>query len=507
MKPCPVKKSRKMRLIIFISAPAVFLIILCEIIFRIMGWGAFQLDPTVYKNVPGDLTPRQDIIQHHPYMGISYHIVVNEQGFRGAGKVRTERPCRILCLGDSSMMGHGIDEGYTAPDYLRNWLEQDFPGIFDVLNAGSIGYTIDDEFAYWKEKGAALKPDAVALEIFYNDVNEKEWRMRSGWRTQREFRKTRFPYTPIRSLMLRSRLFQGLRSAVIAILVKSGRYFPPNRTDMMEVAMRPSKHPEAWEPYETELKKFIGAVRAESVPLVAAITPHQYQLHRWGYPVMDYFGARDFQDRLIALLNEEKVPAIDLLPIYQREMGNLPSLFLTGGLYDEHPDAAGQYIKAREIYAELKKALESQGFFNFYAGFDKAEVSGKATTGRLWVPHGDAPSLVMHFGARLAYRHLKLGENPSLVLQPVSPWYSKKDSATLEVLVTDETTSQTKTFKFETSKKSGERKPPVIVPLEGYENKTVCVEWKIKDEPAASGVGEPALCIMAPVLINQRKNR
>ena len=94
MKPCPVKKSRKMRLIIFISAPAVFLIILCEIIFRIMGWGAFQLDPTVYKNVPGDLTPRQDIIQHHPYMGISYHIVVNEQGFRGAGKVRTERSHR-----------------------------------------------------------------------------------------------------------------------------------------------------------------------------------------------------------------------------------------------------------------------------------------------------------------------------------------------------------------------------------------------------------------------------
>jgi len=503
--PCGRKLSPSQagRRIAFILLPAVMLALLAEIILRILGLGSPQIDPTVYKNVPGDLTPRQDIIQESPAVGISYHIAINEQGFRGAGRLRRERPCRILCLGDSSMMGHGLDEGYTAPDLLRGWFEDDFPGVFDVINAASIGYTIDDEMSYMKEKGAALKPTLVVLEIFYNDVTEKRWRSEAGWTSQREFRKTAVPYTPLRSILLKSSLFQALRTGIIKILVRTGRYFPANRTDMMDMAMYPSRHPEAWKEYDFVLLQLIQFLKERDIPLLVVITPHQYQMHRWGFPIVSYYGVREYQDHFLRLLMDEGIPAIDLMPVYAEEMKKVSSLYLTGGMYDEHLSVAGQYIKAREIYAGSARMLAERGFFSFYKNFGGGEISGEAHTGRQWISHNDAPSIVLTIGSSVTYHHIRLGARPVLRFTPVVPWYSEKRVYPLEVGLVDEATSEGGGIfsgaidyggRFETFQLRGN--------LARYANRYVSIQWKIGGLAETGHTPTPALCIKAPLLIN-----
>jgi len=491
------RKRKLLKTLLFIFLPLLLLLFFGEALLRLSGFKGYQLDPTVYRNVPGDMTPRQDFIHYNPHTGVSCHIRINKQGFRGKGLLDKDRPCTILCLGDSSMMGYGVDEGYSAPDLLREWIDMDYPGIFEVINAASIGYTIDDELDFLREKGPRIDPDVVLLEIFYNDVTEKEWRTRSGWGTQREFRRARMPYTPLRSLMIRSALFQALRNGLIELLLKSGKYFPPNRTDMMDVAMYPSKHPQPWQSYDSVLRDFIDFLEKRKIPLLVAVTPHQYQLHSWGHPIASYEGERQYQDHFLELLREKGVPAVDLMPVYQSSMKEIPSLYLTGGMYDEHPSSAGQYIKAREMYSRLTEILEKKGFYNFYRHFDEATTTGKAHTGRLWVSRGDAPSLVLEQGSTALFRDIPLGAHPVLRFYAVMPWYSKGGDPSLRILVRDmKTAEEMETFSrvFKESKK--EKTSVFEIPLVPFAGRSISVKWSVE-----AGDDGASVCIMAPIIM------
>ena len=521
--------------VLFILIPLILLLILGEIFLRILGVSNYQLDPTVYPNVPGDLTPRQDFILHTTQTGVSYRIKVNAQGFRGQGLIRKERPCMILCLGDSSMMGYGVGEGETAPDWLRKWLEIDYPGVFDVINAASIGYTIDDEIAYMKDKGLDINPDFVLLEIFFNDPLEKEQRSSVQSGTQRDFRKTRLPYIRFRSLLLKSQLFQSLRMGFIRLLVKFGRYFPPNRTDMMEMAMFPSRHQEVWEPYDEACRDFVELMHKREIPLVVAVTPHQYQVHRWGRPLMPYYGVREYQDHVLGVLSQLKkerknaegeasnwsLQAVDLMPVYLTEMQDVPSVYLTGGLYDEHPNAAGQYIKARELYVSLKKALNQAGFYNFYHRFPGADVSGEAFQGRRWVSQKDAYSLVLHPGARVIYEGVHLSDRPWLKFTPSIPWYAGDEKRapyglslliSLKEVIPEKAQEEQNNWVEIYSHRFVNGKPaPGLqrISLHKFAKKNVMIRWQVEAE-GKNGRGKqtgqpdvhPSVCILAPIIIN-----
>lgn len=500
----PAKKRNWKKTVLFLLIPLVVIIFILEIVFRISGTGGTALDPSVYKNVPGDLTPRQDLIHTEPHTGISYQIVINEQGFRGKGKI-TGRPCKILCLGDSSMLGYGVDEGYTAPDLWRKWTEIEWPGIFDVLNAGSIGYTIDDELAYMKEKGVKILPDAVYLEIFYNDVNEKVWREQTGSGTQREFRKKALPYTFLRSLFLKSAFYQGVRYGLIMAMVKAGKWFPANRMDMMEVAMYPSKHKEAWDEYDRKLEEFIDFLRGKNIPLVVIITPHQYQVHKWAYPEADYYGVREFQDHILEILEKKDVPAVDLMPVFREEMKKIPSLYLTGGMYDEHLNGTGQYVKAREAYPVMMNVLEKNGFYNFYNEYDNAEKSGETHLGRKWISHDDSRCLVTRDDAEITFNGISAGRNPEIVF---ANHYrgDNPESAILEITVRTMFPDETGRHLIRTF----EYKPPpearIFLPLEDFAEKKISVKWGVRKSEKAGKEKQKSgnLFIMSPMMIDDK---
>ena len=496
------RKRSMLKIALFILVPIIALLILGEIFVRILGLGSPELDPTVYSNVPGDLTPRQDIVHRHPQTGVEYHIRINKYGFRGEGVPDDDRPGCVVCLGDSSMMGYGVDEGHTAPDYIRRWLDLDFPGVFSVINAASIGYTIDDELSYMKEKGASLDPDFVLLEIFYNDVTEKQWREQTGAGLQREFRRSGMTYTRGRSLLLRSALYQFFRSSMIKIMIRMGKFFPPNRTDAMDVVMHPSKHKQAWRDYDEALMEFIDFVRESGASPIVSITPHQYQVHEWGYPFGDYFGERDFQDHVLEVLEEKDVPAVDLMPPYLEAMKHIPSVYKTGGLYDEHTDAAGQYIKAREMYDALAESLKKKGYLNFYNELSDAEIRGAVRKGRLWIPENDAPCLAMEPGSSVLYRNVKTGEDPVLRFKPV---YSSESGPELRLRISLVYENQQITIHEESlnpgQDKAGEMRE---VSLKDYPSSKMALKWELSAKGESKKDYEPELFVKSPLLIDRR---
>jgi lysophospholipase L1-like esterase len=120
----------------------------------------------------GDLVANQDghwvIWFHRPY-----HVQTNSLGLRN-----TEEPSnnafRILAVGDSQTFGPYLANEDTWPAWTENYLRQHYgdAGKVQVFNAGIAGYTILDELAYLKQKGAAFSPKLVVLAVFENDLDD-----------------------------------------------------------------------------------------------------------------------------------------------------------------------------------------------------------------------------------------------------------------------------------------------------------------------------------------------
>jgi len=101
--------------------------------------------------------------------------VMSDQGFRDRHYARKDRNTyRILCLGDSFTMGVGVnpDEVY-AKVLERLFLESSTTKTIEVVNCGTMGFGIWQSLIIFEEKGLALEPDFVILQIDPgNDVRD-----------------------------------------------------------------------------------------------------------------------------------------------------------------------------------------------------------------------------------------------------------------------------------------------------------------------------------------------
>jgi lysophospholipase L1-like esterase len=125
-----------------------------------LGDARYEYSPTGY----GDLVPRQDG-QWTIWFHRVYHVQTNSVGLRN-----TEEPSdlafRVLAIGDSQTFGPYLANDDTWPAWAENYLRQRL-GVdrVQVFNAGIAGYTIVDELAYLRDKGAGFKPGLVVLAV------------------------------------------------------------------------------------------------------------------------------------------------------------------------------------------------------------------------------------------------------------------------------------------------------------------------------------------------------
>jgi hypothetical protein len=113
----------------------------------------------------GDLTPGDTGIWPFLYE-IPFRNTVNRQGLRMQKDVTSEKQkIRILFLGDSFTFGaYG-----STRDAFPNRLEAIAPQ-YECLNAGVMGYSIQDELGLFKERAIKSRPDAVILQVLDNDI-------------------------------------------------------------------------------------------------------------------------------------------------------------------------------------------------------------------------------------------------------------------------------------------------------------------------------------------------
>ena len=113
-------------------------------------------------------------------------IRINSDGLRDY-EHGEKRGARILGLGDSFVMGVGVELEETFLYLLEKHFNSDFEGFqFDVIKAGVQGYGTDQELSFYKTSGLTYRPDLVILGFYPNDLIDNllpNFTVRNGYLT------------------------------------------------------------------------------------------------------------------------------------------------------------------------------------------------------------------------------------------------------------------------------------------------------------------------------------
>ncbi len=110
----------------------------------------------------------------------------------------TQRPHRVLCVGDSHTYGAGVSDAESYPSQLRAILERRAPGQYSVTNLGVPGMSTAQVVRRLPEQLLRFRPEVVIVWAGVNDSwNDADTaRARGGWRAR------------LRALIARSRLYR-----------------------------------------------------------------------------------------------------------------------------------------------------------------------------------------------------------------------------------------------------------------------------------------------------------
>lgn len=96
------------------------------------------------------------------------HVSTDQYGFRTHNKnLKAQNPKLTLAvLGDSITFGYGVEDDESLPAVIES-----LATTYRVLNAAIPGYSLSMEMAAYETKIAKLKPDALMLVFFWNDLD------------------------------------------------------------------------------------------------------------------------------------------------------------------------------------------------------------------------------------------------------------------------------------------------------------------------------------------------
>ena len=97
---------------------------------------------------------------------------INELGLRDDPMASPQKPAgtyRVLVLGDSFVLGYTVDRSNLFVDQLEGLWQSEGRKV-DVINAGTEGYSTDQEVAWFLKNGQSFEPDLVLLLPYENDL-------------------------------------------------------------------------------------------------------------------------------------------------------------------------------------------------------------------------------------------------------------------------------------------------------------------------------------------------
>ncbi|MBM4048232.1 MAG: SGNH/GDSL hydrolase family protein [Planctomycetes bacterium] len=357
-QPVDAQRLTRRRKVLFAVAAVLIVFALAEAVLRTFNFTFALTD--LHARFPGAGLARYS--QKHPdwfwelkplmvmgddRRGLTYEI--NRLGFRGVREWLPKKPkdtLRVLCLGDSCTFGLGVkfEDCYTVRlEALLN-----APGAsqrFEVLNAGSPGYSSYQGWRILEKQLADFEPDVVT---FYFGKNEAEAAFAYSDKDQNALRAFR-----LRAALDKSRVYQ-LCSWLVALKLRAVarlRGVPYGATDEktwheVNRGRRPGLVRVSHDEFVENARNIIALGRRHGFKVFLLTYPYATTLNEeeWRkYHPLPLIPA--YNTRLRALAEQENVLLVDLQRVLAQR--NDPTLFLKGDPI--HPTPKGHDLIAQEL--------------------------------------------------------------------------------------------------------------------------------------------------------------
>ncbi len=244
---------------------------------------------------------------------------------------------RIVCLGDSTTWGQGIEDAAdTYPMLLEKLLNnQNEKEKFEVINAGVPGYTSFQGLLFLKKYILSLSPDLVTVRFCANDLQDNagigiKLTDREYWEMLRRAASRPGLLTKLQVVFRKSRLYVGLEKFIFSLMIRTRIVKPRPRVTVDE--------------YLDNLKGFVNVTKENNIKLVFL-----YETFAKGYTLGELLRNNPYYQGLKAVADNNNIPLVDLVTPFERRRHE--DIF-----WDEvHPTVLGHKIIATEVYNTLKK--------------------------------------------------------------------------------------------------------------------------------------------------------
>ena len=263
---------------------------------------------------------------------------------------------RILSLGDSVTMGHGVTRDKTYANQLERRLEADSAlayRSYQVINAGVQGYAVFQELEVLR-RSLRFRPDLVTVGFCLNDATEPfVVNRRYGGtgldyhrvaQTSRRWLDYVYNETGYGRLAQEIRLRLGdVRQARLRAEYDVGRMIRERETPLVQ---------QRWGVVLDDLATLYAVAAEHDVPVLLLVFPYTFQLgdaeSQWPQQVLNAHAA------------EHGIPIIDFTPVFERLVARGEGAVEDYFLDEDHFTVRGHGVVAREIHARLPDLLSEQ---------------------------------------------------------------------------------------------------------------------------------------------------
>ncbi len=272
---------------------------------------------TVDPDTLWHMVPTQTDAQPH----VEFEYVINSHGLR-CPDFPLKKPGgekRILTIGDSVTMGHGVAEGEAYPQLLQKYLDERLPDVsLRVINGGVNAYSTREELMFLRKKGMTYEPDVVIVGFVLNDV----WQLASRYYLNRfgkritQSSRSNIRWIDILEPIHRSHLVRFVSPYIRTIIlrIKSGKGAEARREQEYShykdlLYSEKEVIEEGWMVGVEELGKMATLLHDNGVEMVLVVFPVRLQLEEIPTPDRP-------QRRLKEFCENHGVLCVDLLPLF-----------------------------------------------------------------------------------------------------------------------------------------------------------------------------------------------
>ena len=329
--------------------------------------GMFENHPTLgYRLVPS-------------FAGVSKttefktHIRTNSLGLRADREYGRKAPntFRILFLGDSFIMGVGVEQDETAGQVLERLLtggDRTPSQTYEVINAGVPGYNTQQALTYLRESGLALEPDLVVLGFYIgNDLADNfdmpSVSVRDGYLQKGPPSSGFLPPPMRRYLALTSHLYHLLwpyqRRLFDRSLQARQQQRLQSRLAIYSVEPNDDDTEALWGATQRQVEAMAEISRDLGLSIAVVVIPELVQVDAqlWQATIRPMvendtrYRVNWPNHRISALCREFNLPVLDLLPVFVKAPPNEP-LYIK---LDGHWTRRGNVVSASAIEAFLRQ--------------------------------------------------------------------------------------------------------------------------------------------------------